>query len=436
MLLEETKVKIISNCHAMNLNINNILLLIKNSEFDKSIEFLDMLIKEDKNNFDYYYLRGVSNLNLIKYNKAIEDFSSAINIKDDNFLTYHFRGICYFKLNNLDKADKDFNKLITIKSDFPEVYNNLGFILYAKGDNEKAIINFTKSIELNKKYQQPILALINALSHTENVQVNNSKIIDSHNQINKINFDYSSTEYIKEENIKYFLKKTNDIVDKNLDNLQINITQTYIRHKNELNCKRHKKVFNNHDAIPEYCFGCYKIQIEPDNVIDLIRLYILFKNINLKNNNLRKCMIEFRSNIPGKYKGLIYCDSLKESEFIQNQLIKIIDQNFNKKLLCKIKRGCTEFGMKYPKYDNLTSDAMTYKKEWKIYENSVDEKNPDLLFKRIIKPSIKGISLNDVLIIRNWLAYAKMIGDDSYKHISDKVFNSDFINKKLKLRIN
>ena len=77
-------------------------------------------------------------------------------------------------------------------------------------------------------------------------------------------------------------------MDKNLDNLQINITQTYIRHKNELNCKRHKKVFNNHDAIPEYCFGCYKIQIEPDNVIDLIRLYILFKNINLKNNNLRK----------------------------------------------------------------------------------------------------------------------------------------------------
>ena len=59
-------------------------------------------------------------------------------------------------------------------------------------------------IELNKKYQQPILALINALSHTENVQVNNSKIIDSHNQINEINFDYSSTEYIKEENIKYF----------------------------------------------------------------------------------------------------------------------------------------------------------------------------------------------------------------------------------------
>ena len=146
-------------------------------------------------------------------------------------------------------------------------------------------------------------------------------------------------------------------------------------------------------------------------------------------------MIEFRPNIPGKYKGLIYCNSLEESEYIQNQLTKLLVQNFNKKLLIKIKRGCTEFGMKYPKYDNLTNNAMTYEQEWKKYENSVDEKNPNLLFKRIIRPSINGISLNDVLIIRNWLAYAIIIGDDSFKDISDQFYNSRFIEKKLKLRI-
>ena len=76
----------------MNSNVNDILLLIKNSEFNKSIEFLNVLIKEDNNNFDYYYLRGVSNLNCAR-NKAIEDFTSAINIKDNNFLAYHFRGM-------------------------------------------------------------------------------------------------------------------------------------------------------------------------------------------------------------------------------------------------------------------------------------------------------------------------------------------------------
>ena len=45
----------------------------------------------------------------------------------------------------------------------------------------------------------------------------------------------------------------------------------------------------------------------------------------------------------------------------------------------------------------------------------------------------------DLLLVipRRWLVLSSaMFGDDSYKHISDKVFNSDFINKKLKLRIN
>ena len=419
----------------MALNINDLLLLIKNSKFSETIKHLDGLILKNKNNFDYYYLRGLSYLNLNKFAAAIENFSLAIGIKNDNFLAYHFRGISYLKLNEVDKASNDFNKLISIKSDFPEAYNNLGFLLYADGKNEQAIVNFTKSIELNKNYKQAISALINALSHTEDVQVSNSKIIDSHNQINQVNFYYSPAKYIEEKHIKDFFKKTNSIIDKNLGNLEFNITQIYRRHKNELNCKRHKKIFNNHDIIPEYCFGCYKIQIEPENVIDLIKLYFLFDNINLQNNNLRKCMIEFRPNIPGKYKGLIYCNSLDESENIQDQLIKLFDKNFNKKIFCKIKRGCTEFGMKYSKFDNLTSDAMIYKQEWKKQENLVDEKNPDLLFKRIIRPSIKGISINDILIIRNCLTYARMIGDDSFMAISDQFFNSNFIKKKLQLRI-
>ena len=420
----------------MKLSFKDILVLVNNHRFNESIKHLDTLIQEDKNNFDYYYLKAISHLNLNEFSKAIENFSYAINIKDNNYLFYHFRGVSYLKLNKIDKAVEDFNKVISLKSDFPDVYNNLGFLFYANGKNEAAIENFTKSIKFNKDHKQAISGLINALSHTENVKKNNSKIISAHNEINKINFHYSSIEFIKEQNIRELLNKANNIIDKDLKDLNFNITQIYRRHKNILNCKRYKKIFNTHDVIPKYCFGCYKIQIEPNNVVDLIKLYFLFDNINLQNNNLRKCMIEFRPNIPGKYKGLIYCNSLDESENIQDQLIKLFDKNFNKKIFCKIKRGCTEFGMKYSKFDNLTSDAMIYKQEWKKQENLVDEKNPDLLFKRIIKPSIKGISLNDVLIIRNWLAYAKMIGDNSYKHISDKVFNSDFINKKLKLRIN
>ena len=416
----------------MTLNFNDILLLIKNHKFTESIEHLDKLTEKDKDNFDYYYLKGISYLNLAEFNMAIKNFSLAINIKDNNFIVYHFRGISYLKLNKFNEAKKDFYKLISLKSDFPEVYNNLGFLLYGAGENEEAIKNFIKSIELNKNFKKAISGLINALSHTKNVKINNSKIISTHNKINKVNFHYSSFQYIENKNIKKILKETNDIIDNNLKDLNLDITQIYRRHTRELNCKRHKKIFNIHNVIPENCFGCYKVQIEPENVIDLIKLYILFDNINLQNNNLRKCMIEFRPNISGRYKGLIYCNSINELENIQNQLIKLFEVNFNKKLPCKIKRGCTEFGMKYPKYDNLTDDAMTYEQKWKKYESLVDEKYPDLLFDKIDRPSIKGISLNDILVIRNWLSYARLVGDESYKLISDQIFNSDFIEKKLK----
>ena len=37
--------------------------------------------------------------------------------------------------------------------------------------------------------------------------------------------------------------------------------------------------------MPEYCFSCYKIQIDPENVIDLIKIHIIFDNFDFENVN-------------------------------------------------------------------------------------------------------------------------------------------------------
>ena len=47
------------------------------------------------------------------------------------------------------------------------------------------------------------------------------------------------------------------------------------------------------------------------NVIDLIKLSFLFKNLKLENNNTRKCMVEIRNEISGNYKGYIYCEGIR-----------------------------------------------------------------------------------------------------------------------------
>ena len=382
----------------MNLEINQVIELIKNEKFEKAITNLNELIKNNKINLNYYHLRGISFLKLAKFKSAEEDFHS--------FLKF--------------------------KSDFPDVYNNLAVLYFTIGENELAIKNFVKAISLKKNFELAINGLIKALTHEHSIEINNSNILNNHNKINEIKVKYSPDEFIEDDTIINFV----DELIKNVKNYFINFaykpTQIYRRDLRLLNCKRHDKIFKSHKVIPEFCFGCYKVQIEPDNIIDLIRLYILFDNINL--SNIRKCMIELRPNLQGNYKGLIYCKSIDEAKSLQNKFRDHITKNFKTSMPVNIKRGCTEYGVEYPQYNNLEENIMNYKSDWKKYENLIDEKYPSLAFNEKLRPTIKGATLHDVLVIRNWIYFAKLNGDEKFKMLSSQDFESGFIKKKFNLK--
>ena len=71
-------------------------------------------------------------------------------------------------------------------------------------------------------------------------------------------------------------------------------------------CRRHKLVFNTFNAIPEYCFDCYKILAEPRSVLELFKLMVVFESMALPDDNTRKCMVETRPGSQGAYKGFMY----------------------------------------------------------------------------------------------------------------------------------
>ena len=52
-------------------------------------------------------------------------------------------------------------------------------------------------------------------------------------------------------------------------------------------------------------------------------------------------------------------------------------------------------------------------------ENTIDQLEPirSEKNKKILIQSSKGINLSDILIIKNWISYAFIIGDHSYKKI-------------------
>tara|TARA_Y100000591_G_scaffold323165_1_gene340518 strand:+ start:2695 stop:3966 length:1272 start_codon:yes stop_codon:yes gene_type:complete len=419
----------------MDDSLKNITILIRKKEFSKAKESLDNLSEDKKNDFNYYFLKGITDLYLSNFNSAIKSFSLAINLKNDNPTFYFYRGYTFSRLNQFNKTKEDYKKAIILKPRAPEFYNNLAGIYYTTGDNTKAIENYLKAIELDKNLKPAFTGLLNVLSQTTDIKRNDSKIIYAHNELNKINLNYTSENYIEDFEIKKIIEQANIIVENNLENLDFDKVQTYREQKLQPHCNRHLKIFKTKNIIPEHCFGCYKIQIEVENVLELIKLYIVFDKIQLKRDNSRKCMIELRPLVNGNYKGLIFCNSIREAEEILKEINVILIKNFNKNLKCKIKRGCSEYYFKFPSYNKLDNTAMSYNSNWKNYEIEFDEKNPDMIFDKISNPTISGISLFDALVFRNWLSYAKMIGDESYKKISNQIFYSKFVEKKLELKL-
>jgi hypothetical protein len=80
---------------------------------------------------------------------------------------------------------------------------------------------------------------------------------------------------------------------------------------------------------------------------------------------------------------------------------------------------------------------MEYDEKWKEIEKLIDNQIPSRseIDKKKIYPSIKGLNLSDILIIRNWISYADLIGDYSYKEIYNTEIDNTFMNNILKVQI-
>ena len=420
----------------MDKNLKEVTILIQNKKFSDALNLLNQFNEKEKESSDFYFLRGICYFYSHEIKNGIGDFNFAIHINNNNPTYFFYRGNAYLKLNEFDNAEKDFKKAINLNPKAPEYYNNLGFIYHSLGKNEKSAINYLKSIELNKNFKQPLIGLLNVLSQTEKINISNSKIILAHKNLQRIKLEYSRNKLIEDLEIKKLIEKINLIIKENVNDLEFDIIQTYREEIKPPNCNRHKKIFYKSNIIPKRCFSCYKIHIEISNVMELIKLYLIFNKIKLQNNNYRKCLVELRPEISENYKGIIFCESINEAESILNDLNPTLQKNFNKNLKCEIRRGCVEYYKNYPKYNKTGNEAMKYDAKWETFEKNFDAKNPDLIFEKEFHPTIEGISLFDALVFKNWLTYARLVGDETYKNISNQIFSSKSIEERIKLKKN
>ena len=200
------------------------------------------------------------------------------------------------------------------------------------------------------------------------------------------------------------------------------LSQIYKRNEVDLNCKRHTKIFDTKDIIPEFCFGCFKVQVEVPTFIDLVKLTSLFYKFDFEEDLTKKSIIELRPNISGYYKGLIYCNGLDQAKAVKAILDISLNKVFDEKPISFIKRGCSEYPLKFPSYGEMPKNPkkiMSFPKEWRLLEKKFDQDE-------LIKPkdnivaSLPEFCLSDFYIIQKWIDYAKGIGDKSIEIFNDR----------------
>jgi tetratricopeptide (TPR) repeat protein len=417
------------------LDIKEIINLFQNGLVKEALTKSENLIKKEQDLPFLLNLNGIININLNNWDKAKISLNKAISLNHGYVEAYNNLGIVYNNLGNSEEAIKNFSTSVKLKNNYSNGYNNLGSAYDDLEQNELAIENYSKALEFDTNHVDAQRNLIHILTHFTPLKKNFNPIVIANNSLQKLKKNFIFTKGVKKLDIATLFKNSNKVIQNNIKELTFIETQIYRRNSIDLNCKRHHKVFNYFDVIPKFCFNCFKIQIEPKNVLELFKLFLIFDELKLSKNNTRKCLVELRPNISGTYKGLIYCTGMEEAEEILKDITPILKKIINNDVMIKIRRGCSEFAEKYKEYKEVNKDKpnfMKYKNEWKEKERIFDiDEIKSKKRKKNFKDSISGLTVSDILVMNNWLNYAKSINDTTYKNISEDMFYSDYILKTI-----
>ena len=367
-----------------------------------------------------------------KLQQALSESSQMLERFPNSVVLYNIAGASNAGLMLFDAAIDSYKQALKINPDYADTYYNMGIALKDKGDLEAAIESYKQALKINPDYAEAKADLVKLLTTYIPLKENQNLIVTVNEEIRKIDIKDNTSKIISDDQVINLFSKSKDCINDFGLELKTELSQTFRRNSFNFNCDRHLSIFDKHDIIPEFCFGCYKVQVEPRSIIELIKLFIVFDQLELNENNTRKCMIELRPEISGFYKGLIYCSGLKQANQIAEHLDTIIKQRIGPRLTSKVKRGCSEYPISFPSYKEINNSGpqlMSYIEEWRVIEESHDRKKP-IHTNEVIRISLSGLNLSDVLIMRKWIDYAKGIEDPSADLLNQNtVYYQDIYNK-------
>lgn len=144
--------------------------------------------------------------------------------------------------------------------------------------------------------------------------------------------------------------------------------------------------------IHSICHDCYKVVVAPRTVKELFQLYDYQQEINIPG----KCGIEKRPFVPRLYGGYFYNRGLEAGKRCYRRVSEDIGKRISPDINIILKRGCSEFEMKYGSSDKWK--ILPKQKEW--------EDKFDTLFVEDSKTPLVEPDYLVAHIKREWLHFA------------------------------
>ncbi|NQU59414.1 MAG: tetratricopeptide repeat protein [Rhodospirillales bacterium] len=444
---------------------------------DLAVELITKAIEVNPGHGEAHYNLGNVLLEQGKPDQAVSCYRQALAIKPDFVDALNNLGSTLQSLGRLEEAIACFEKSIAITPNQAAAHYNLGILFRGQGNLEEAATSYRRALSLDPEHSGasynlcglileqgkiaeavPMLQTL-ADKKPQNTEISRLLIETLNNHLPRVAATGSHTqaqrellrltpapdtsEAIADETVRRLYRQCEAIVETHKlgpcdDMWQIyrGVTARQWEKSPHGDCERHMVVFDTFNVIPEYCFGCYKISIKPRNVVELFKLMLVFDGLDLKYDNTRKCFVEVRPEMSGAYKGLIYFQNKDEAEGCLKAVRHVVGERISKSVACTIQRGCSEFSQAFPEFSYRQEDVapvapMTYDEASRAQERDADEN----LVGHIVpltndSYNHTGITLQDALVMRSWLAYAAMIGDSSYQQISPSKVRKPEIDKR------
>lgn len=119
--------------------------------YREAIEALNILLRTQTDDYEGYFLRGVSKYNLEDLNGAFSDFTAAIGINENYTRAYQYRAITNSRMGQYEAALSDFEKALSIRPGLAGLYYSRGITYFLNQQFEKAITDFNQYLRFEPK---------------------------------------------------------------------------------------------------------------------------------------------------------------------------------------------------------------------------------------------------------------------------------------------